>query len=611
MSGKPWPRLIDPVRTASADISAKIVVPKPASRSVRGGRIACSLRAPLASRPCAPTAVSCSPCSPAAPSAPSPARRWASRSRTIPARGRGRRSRVNVAGAFLLGWLVTRLQERSRCRPTGGRCSAPGSAARSRRSRRCRWSCWDARRRPRRARRWATRRRASPAGFLAVALATNLVRRRGVSAASCSGSGCSAAWARSARFLLDGAVAARVGPRVPVRDARGEPERRVRCSACSTGAALGGTRCGCSAPGCSAPTRRSAPGRSRATGGGGRALRHGAAQRRGEPGARAAARLGGPRARGGAVTHDALTLTTYFGERDAADGGIAADALMAAYARHGLRASLLLRGSEGFGVKHHLRTDRLLTLSEDLPLVAVAVDAPAAILAAAEETVRTPATGWSRSSAPRPPAVDRGAGRGDEAHRASSAAASARAGGPRTSRSSTCCAATASRARPSCSASTAPRTGAGGARASSARNAHVPLIVIAVGRGARRSPQRCPSSTRCWASRSSRSSASASASATAARLAAPHDARRPPGLVAEAHGDLRRAVARTAAASALRRAGARAARGRRRGRDRLRGIWGYHGDHAPHGDPLLQLRRRVPSWSPRSTRRSAAASASG
>jgi PII-like signaling protein len=26
----------------------------------------------------------------------------------------------------------------------------------------------------------------------------------------------------------------------------------------------------------------------------------------------------------------------------------------------------------------------------------------------------------------------------------------------------------------------------------------------------------------------------------------------------------------------------------------LRGIWGYHGDHAPHGDRLLQLRRRVP-----------------
>ena len=88
------------------------------------------------------------------------------------------------------------------------------------------------------------------------------------------------------------------------------------------------------------------------------------------------------------MTHDALTLTAYFGERDAADGGMLADALMAAYARRGLRVSVLLRGSAGFGVKHHLRTDRLLTLSEDLPLVALASDAPGPILAAAEETVR-------------------------------------------------------------------------------------------------------------------------------------------------------------------------------------------------------------------------------
>jgi len=26
----------------------------------------------------------------------------------------------------------------------------------------------------------------------------------------------------------------------------------------------------------------------------------------------------------------------------------------------------------------------------------------------------------------------------------------------------------------------------------------------------------------------------------------------------------------------------------------LRGIWGFHGDHAPHGDKLLQVRRHVP-----------------
>src|SRR5262245_54954009 len=36
-SGKPWPRLMEPVATARADISAKIVVPKPCMRSTRYG----------------------------------------------------------------------------------------------------------------------------------------------------------------------------------------------------------------------------------------------------------------------------------------------------------------------------------------------------------------------------------------------------------------------------------------------------------------------------------------------------------------------------------------------------------------------------------------------
>src|SRR5215210_2588082 len=39
VSGKPWPRLTDPVATASADISAKIVVPRPCSRSASRSRV--------------------------------------------------------------------------------------------------------------------------------------------------------------------------------------------------------------------------------------------------------------------------------------------------------------------------------------------------------------------------------------------------------------------------------------------------------------------------------------------------------------------------------------------------------------------------------------------
>ncbi len=75
------------------------------------------------------------------------------------------------------------------------------------------------------------------------------------------------------------------------------------------------------------------------------------------------------------MNRDGLKLTTYFGERDRADGRFLADALVDLYGRHELQTSLVMRGVTGFGIKHHLRTDRLLTLSEDLPLVAVAVDA--------------------------------------------------------------------------------------------------------------------------------------------------------------------------------------------------------------------------------------------
>jgi PII-like signaling protein len=74
------------------------------------------------------------------------------------------------------------------------------------------------------------------------------------------------------------------------------------------------------------------------------------------------------------VSKEALKLTTYFGERSRVGGRLLADELLDIHARHRVRSSVLLRGIQGFGAKHRLRTDRLLTLSEDLPLVSVAVD---------------------------------------------------------------------------------------------------------------------------------------------------------------------------------------------------------------------------------------------
>jgi PII-like signaling protein len=75
------------------------------------------------------------------------------------------------------------------------------------------------------------------------------------------------------------------------------------------------------------------------------------------------------------VNEDCLKLTSYFGERQrTADNGFAADALLDLYGRRGVATSILLRGVEGFGARQHLRTDRSESLSHDLPLTAVAVD---------------------------------------------------------------------------------------------------------------------------------------------------------------------------------------------------------------------------------------------
>jgi PII-like signaling protein len=85
------------------------------------------------------------------------------------------------------------------------------------------------------------------------------------------------------------------------------------------------------------------------------------------------------------VSEQALKLTAFFGERARVRGNLLADELLDAHARHGVRASILLRGVQGFGAKHRLSTDRLLTLSEDLPLVSVAIDAPERIEEVASE----------------------------------------------------------------------------------------------------------------------------------------------------------------------------------------------------------------------------------
>ena len=88
-----------------------------------------------------------------------------------------------------------------------------------------------------------------------------------------------------------------------------------------------------------------------------------------------------------------IKLTTYFGERDRTEQAFLADALFDVYERHRMRTSVLLRGASGFGPRHQLQSDRLLTLSESLPAVSIAVDTRARVESALPDVLRVAKAG--------------------------------------------------------------------------------------------------------------------------------------------------------------------------------------------------------------------------
>ncbi|WP_406813303.1 DUF190 domain-containing protein [Mycobacterium sp. M23085] len=71
---------------------------------------------------------------------------------------------------------------------------------------------------------------------------------------------------------------------------------------------------------------------------------------------------------------DCLKLTAYMAERRRTGDGFVSDVLLGMYAQHRIACGVLLRGIGGFGTGHYLRTDESLTLSEDPPVAIIAVD---------------------------------------------------------------------------------------------------------------------------------------------------------------------------------------------------------------------------------------------
>lgn len=85
------------------------------------------------------------------------------------------------------------------------------------------------------------------------------------------------------------------------------------------------------------------------------------------------------------MSRDQARLTVYFGERGRGGGELLAERIMTVLEGSGLATAVLLRGGEGFGPKHRLRTSGQLSLSEDLPMVAAALDSGERIEAVAKQ----------------------------------------------------------------------------------------------------------------------------------------------------------------------------------------------------------------------------------
>ncbi|MGB6764083.1 DUF190 domain-containing protein, partial [Mycobacterium sp.] len=88
-----------------------------------------------------------------------------------------------------------------------------------------------------------------------------------------------------------------------------------------------------------------------------------------------------------------LKLTTYFGERQRVvtdhvrRPGFLADAMLDLFDTRELATSVMLRGIASFGLRHLLRTDESLSLSEDPPVAIAAVDVESKINGLVDEVV--------------------------------------------------------------------------------------------------------------------------------------------------------------------------------------------------------------------------------
>ena len=308
------------------------------------------------------------------------------------------------------------------------------------------------------------------------------------------------------------------------------------------------------------------------------------------------------------MNEDSLKLTSYFGERQrTADNGFAADALLDLYGRRGVATSILLRGVEGFGARQHLRTDRSESLSHDLPLTAVAVDTRSRIEGLLDPTADLLRSGLVTLERARLltgdlETVAAGGSPDDETKLTVYVGRQERVN--RVPAFVAVCDLLHRRGIAGATALLGVDGTAHGERERAAffsRNAATPMMVIAVGSGeriARVLPElggllRQPLLTLERVTICKRDGHLLCRPPTAAESPADADGTHQPVahklMVYTSEGALHegqpihRAIVRRLRAAGI------------SGATTQRGMWGFHGDHQPHGDRLLQLGRHVPA----------------
>ena len=300
-----------------------------------------------------------------------------------------------------------------------------------------------------------------------------------------------------------------------------------------------------------------------------------------------------------------LKLTTYFGERQrvARDGrrpGFLADAMLDLFDTREVATSVMLRGIASFGPRHVLRTDESLSLSEDPPVAIAAVDVESKIRSLVDDVVAMTGDGLVTLERARLVAGDDTVenGNDDAVKLTVYVGRQERIGRQPASRA--VCDLFHRRGFSGGAVFLGVDGTAHGERYRAAffsRNVNVPLMIISVGSAAKVS-----------AVVAELSALAPRALLTVERvrlckrggelIARPH---RLPNIDDQGRPLWQKLMVHTSEATAHHGVPIHRAlvhqlleSGMARGATVLRGVWGFHGDHKPHGDKLFQLTRRMP-----------------